>query len=254
MEALPSPTQNWAAEELHRLNALFHDRSAEELLDWATEQFGQRIVLTCSFGGSSGMVLLDMVVRLGRGTPIVFLDTDLLFPETYALAERAERHYGITIIRRRPALTLDEQAQQEGPQLYERDPDRCCRIRKVTPLAEVLQSYDAWISGIRRDQSATARQPTWCSGALAIRRSKSTRWPTGRNARSGRTFSPTMCHITRCSTVATPAWAARRVLTLPPPTTREQAAGLVLPRLSAESMCEGTGNREQGRDRLHTIP
>jgi phosphoadenosine phosphosulfate reductase len=155
MEALSTPPQDWAAEELRRLNEVFHDRSAEALLDWATEQFGARIVLTCSFGGVSGMVLLDMVVRIGRGTPIVFLDTDLLFPETYALAERAEHHYGISIIRRRPALTLDEQAQQEGPQLYARDPDRCCHIRKVTPLAEALQPYDAWISGIRRDQSST---------------------------------------------------------------------------------------------------
>ncbi len=145
----------WNTAELDQINAQFHARSAQELLDWATTQFGDQIALTCSFSGASGMVLLDMVARLGRGTPVIFLDTDLMFPETYALAEAAARRYGVAIQRHGPALTLDEQALQHGPQLYERDPDRCCAIRKVAPLAEALRPYDAWISGIRRDQSAT---------------------------------------------------------------------------------------------------
>src|SRR5262249_5152604 len=142
-------------DELSEINALFRYRSALDLLDWATEQFEQHIVLTCSFGGASGMVLLDMLARLGRRTPVVFLDTDLLFPQTYALAEAAARRYNLTIERRSPALTLDQQERQEGPRLYERDPDRCCAIRKAAPLAAALQPYDAWISGIRRDQSST---------------------------------------------------------------------------------------------------
>jgi phosphoadenosine phosphosulfate reductase len=133
----------------------FRNRSAEDLLDWATARFGQQIVLTCSFGGASGMVLLDMVARIGCGTPVIFLDTDLLFPETYALAEAAARRYGVAIERRRPALTLAEQEIQEGARLYDRDPDRCCGIRKVAPLADALQPYSAWISGIRRDQSSS---------------------------------------------------------------------------------------------------
>ncbi|HEU5098455.1 MAG TPA: phosphoadenylyl-sulfate reductase [Roseiflexaceae bacterium] len=143
------------AEELTRINTSFRNRSAEDLLDWATARFGQQIVLTCSFSGASGMVLLDMIARIGCGTPVMFLDTDLLFPETYALAEEAARRYGVAIERRRPALTLAEQEIQEGPRLYERDPDRCCGIRKVAPLADALRPYAAWISGIRRDQSAT---------------------------------------------------------------------------------------------------
>jgi phosphoadenosine phosphosulfate reductase len=143
------------ADELATINESFRERSAEDLLNWATAHFGQRIVLTCSFGGVSGMVLLDMVARIGCGTPVVFLDTDLLFPETYALAEAAARRYGVTIQHHRPVLTLAEQEIQDGARLYERDPDRCCSIRKVTPLAAALRPYDAWISGIRRDQSST---------------------------------------------------------------------------------------------------
>ncbi len=145
----------WTAAALSGINRTFRDRPAEDLLDWAADRFGDDIVLTCSFGGASGMVLLDMIARGGRGTPVVFLDTDLLFPETYALAEAAARRYGVTVERRRPALSLGEQDRLEGPQLYARDPDRCCAIRKVAPLAEALRPYRAWISGIRRDQSAT---------------------------------------------------------------------------------------------------
>src|SRR5215213_2523852 len=145
----------WNADELASINTAFRDRSAEDLLDWATRRFGQQIVLTCSFGGASGMVLLDMIARIGTGTPVVFLDTDLLFPETYALAEAAARRYGVAIERHQPVLTLAEQEVQEGAKLYERDPDRCCGIRKVKPLADALRPYRAWISGIRRDQSST---------------------------------------------------------------------------------------------------
>lgn len=143
----------WAVDELDRLNAFFRLRSPEALLEWAADRFGEELVLTCSFSGASGMVLLDMLARLGRGTPVIFLDTDLLFPETYALATEAARRYGLMIEHRRAVLTLEEQSRREGPQLYRRDPDRCCGIRKVAPLAEALAPYRAWISGIRRDQS-----------------------------------------------------------------------------------------------------
>lgn len=146
---------SWSPDAVAALNTQFRDQAPEALLDWAAASFGARLVLTCSFGGASGMVLLDMLVRLGRGTPVVFLDTDLLFPETYALAEQAAGHYGITVERRLPTLSLVQQAQQEGPELYRRDPERCCALRKVTPLAEALLPYAAWISGVRRDQGST---------------------------------------------------------------------------------------------------
>jgi phosphoadenosine phosphosulfate reductase len=155
MIAVEPSASAWTADELAEINGLFRDLPAEDVLDWATDLFGDQIVLTCSFGGASGMVLLDMVARLGRGTPVLFLDTDLLFPETYALAEAAARRYHVKIERRAPGLTLAQQSRLEGPQLYARDPDRCCAIRKVAPLADSLRPYQAWISGIRRDQSST---------------------------------------------------------------------------------------------------
>lgn len=145
----------WTADAVASLNAHYAGRSPEALLDWATEHFGSEIVLTCSFGGAAGMVLLDMIVGLGRNTPVVFLDTDLLFPETYALADEVDRRYGIAVERRHPVLNLEQQEHQHGSQLYAHNPDKCCAIRKVAPLADALRPYSAWISGIRRDQSAT---------------------------------------------------------------------------------------------------
>ncbi len=144
---------DWSTRDLAYLNNLFAARRPEALLGWVAQQFGSSAVLTCSFGGAAGMVLLDMVSRIGGSVPVLFLDTDLLFPETYALAEQAAEKYGVHIERRRPALTLAAQERLEGPELYSRDPDRCCGMRKVAPLTEALKPYDAWLSGIRRDQT-----------------------------------------------------------------------------------------------------
>ena len=112
-----------------------------------------RVALACSFGVED-MVLLDMVMRIDRKATVFYLDTDLLFPETYALRDRAVERYGIPGLRRvAPGLTVKEQAQRHGDRLWERDPDACCALRKVKPLESVLAKCDAWITGIRRDQS-----------------------------------------------------------------------------------------------------
>lgn len=155
MLSLEESRTAWTDEDLRQLNDTFRTGSPQDVLAWAATEWGQQVVLTCSFGGAAGMVLLDMVMQVAPSTPVVFLDTGLLFPETYAAAEAAEQQYGISIIRRRPRVSLAEQERQEGPMLYARDPDRCCHIRKVVPLGDTLRGYDAWISGIRRDQSST---------------------------------------------------------------------------------------------------
>jgi len=144
----------WNDTTLQALNRRFRDAPPEALLAWAAAEFGDRAALTCSFGGAAGMVLLDMIARQRLPIAVLFLDTDLLFPETYALAAEVERRYGLPVIRQRPALSLEAQARQHGPELYARDPDRCCALRKVAPLAEALRPYQAWISGIRREQTA----------------------------------------------------------------------------------------------------
>lgn len=112
-----------------------------------------RVALACSFGGPAGMVLLDLVVRLDDRVPVYYLDTGLLFPETYALVERAARRYGITPRAVRPELSLGAQAAAYGEALWERDPDRCCAVRKVEPNRAFVAGFDAWLTGIRRAQT-----------------------------------------------------------------------------------------------------
>src|SRR5919108_2466231 len=124
---------------------------AEDVLRWACEEGGERLCLTCSWQKQSS-VLVHMVSELGLDVDVIELDTHLFFKETYETRERIVERYGLTLIRPE-IITVAEQHKREGPNLWERDPDRCAHIRKVEPLISVLRPYDAWVSGIRRDQS-----------------------------------------------------------------------------------------------------
>ncbi len=124
---------------------------AEDVLRWAAEEFGERLCLTCSWQKQSS-VLVHMVSELGLEVDYVELDTQLFFKESYETRERLVERYGIELVVP-DVITVAEQHKQEGPNLWERDPDRCCHIRKVEPLLRALEPYDAWVSGIRRDQS-----------------------------------------------------------------------------------------------------
>ena len=124
----------------------FEAMSAEELLRWAHEEFGDRLCLTCSWQRQSS-ALVHMVSELELGVDVVELDTLVLFPETYATRDRLVEQYGLELKSFRPIDPPDR--------LWETDPDRCCGIRKVEPLERALNGYDAWITGIRREQSPT---------------------------------------------------------------------------------------------------
>jgi phosphoadenosine phosphosulfate reductase len=125
--------------------------TAEEVLGWASDEFGDRLCLSCSWQKQSS-VLLHMASELGLDVDVVELDTHLFFKETYETRERLVRRYDLSLIRPE-IVTIAEQHRREGPNLWEREPDRCCHIRKVEPLLRTLEPYDAWVSGIRRDQS-----------------------------------------------------------------------------------------------------
>jgi phosphoadenosine phosphosulfate reductase len=140
----------------------FDAMPAEELLRWAHEEFGHRLALSCSWQKQSS-VLVHMVAELALPMDIVELDTHLFFRETYETRERLVERYGLNLIRP-DLMTVAEQHAREGPNLWERNPDRCCHVRKVEPLIRALEPYDAWISGIRRDQSpsrATTPKLEW---------------------------------------------------------------------------------------------
>jgi phosphoadenosine phosphosulfate reductase len=129
--------------------------TAEESLLWAHDRFGDRLCLTCSWQKQSS-VLVHMVSELELDIPVIELDTGLFFRETYETRERLVERYGLELIRPE-IISVAEQHRREGPNLWERDPDRCCHVRKVEPLERVLREYDSWVSGIRREQSLTRK-------------------------------------------------------------------------------------------------
>jgi phosphoadenosine phosphosulfate reductase len=142
----------YGPELLRKLSDRFENAAPEDVLKWALNAFGRRIALATGFG-AEGCVLVHMTAGIDPSARIFYLDTELLFEETYALKERLESRYGVQIERRSSDLDLEAQATAFGAKLWESRPDRCCYIRKVEPLIETLNELDAWITAIRRDQS-----------------------------------------------------------------------------------------------------
>jgi phosphoadenosine phosphosulfate reductase len=124
----------------------------EDVLRWAVDEFGPDIALATGFG-AEGCVLVAMLSKISRDTRIFYLDTDLLFPETYALRDQLETRYGVRFERHATRLSLSDQALKYGERLWERQPNLCCQLRKVEPLREMLSGLRAWVTAIRRDQS-----------------------------------------------------------------------------------------------------
>jgi phosphoadenosine phosphosulfate reductase len=145
------------AAELKRLSDAFESQQPQDVLKEAIKRYAPKIILACSFGAED-VVLVDMVHRIDPAIPLFYLDTDFLFPETYATRDRIIQQYALQpaqVLQVRSLLTPDQQSAQHGPALWSTEPDRCCQLRKVEPLTRVLKGYEAWITGIRRDQSPT---------------------------------------------------------------------------------------------------
>ena len=136
-------------------------------------------MLAASFGGLGGLVLLDMALRLEPKLPVYYLDTGLLFPETYAFIREIEARYGIAVLAVQPDLSLLEQAEAHGEALWERDPDACCAIRKVAPQRAFLKRYDAWITGLHHAAIHTRQDVppvTWDAGSNLVKVSPLASW------------------------------------------------------------------------------
>ncbi|NOV00558.1 phosphoadenylyl-sulfate reductase [Paenibacillus planticolens] len=131
----------------------FENQSPEAVLKLAVETFSS-LTLACSFGAED-VVLVDMLQKINPNVDIFYLDTNVHFPETYDTRDRLEQHYGTKFVQVLPKLTLEEQAEKFGDELWKNDANQCCNIRKVDPLTDILKNYDAWITGIRRDQAPT---------------------------------------------------------------------------------------------------
>jgi phosphoadenosine phosphosulfate reductase len=142
------------ATELRALNDRLQNAPTTEVLAWAWERFGTRAGIGTSFQGA-GLAMIHLARQHRFNFPIFTIDTGLLFPETVALKKRLEDFYGCPIEALEPDLTVDEQADINGPDLWTRQPDLCCTLRKVMPLRDKLCDLDCWITGLRRQQSDT---------------------------------------------------------------------------------------------------
>ena len=143
-----------APAEVQDLNRQFAAAPPGTVLEWAWARFGARAAIGTSFQGA-GLVLMHLARQLQLAFPVFTLETGLLFPETVALKRRLEQFFGYTIQGLAPDLSVEQQAAAYGPDLWKRDPDLCCTIRKVLPLQDKLADLDCWITGLRRQQSQT---------------------------------------------------------------------------------------------------
>lgn len=140
------------AEQITDLNAAFETQAPQDILRWTVETYGTGLASVTSFQ-PTGIVILHMLREIAPETPVLTLDTGLLFPETYALIDDLEARFDLRLTRLHAELTVERQAEQYGAALWEREPNLCCAIRKTAPLDAVLGQYPAWITGLRRDQS-----------------------------------------------------------------------------------------------------
>ena len=123
---------------------------AEDVVRWATDTFGDRICITSSM---TDAVIIHLVSRVRPGIDVIFLDTGYHFAETIGTRDAVSAVYPVNVLNVTPAQTVAEQDEQMGPRLYSRNPDLCCYLRKVVPLEQALEPYDAWITGVRKEET-----------------------------------------------------------------------------------------------------
>jgi phosphoadenosine phosphosulfate reductase len=144
--------------EIGELAVEYDDKDPQELIEWAVEKFGSRLAIITGFQ-SEGMTLLDMAYKIKPDVKIITVDTGRLGEESYAFIDEVRDHYGINIEVRYPDTTEVEKfvATNGVNSFYKSVNSRllCCQVRKVRPLQKALDGFDAWITGLRRDQWAS---------------------------------------------------------------------------------------------------
>jgi phosphoadenosine phosphosulfate reductase len=121
-------------------------------LRWARETFRDRLVVASSMGDE---VLVHLASVAAPGVEVLFLDTGYHFAETIGTRDAVAATYEVRLKTVLPLITVQQQADEHGPDLWSRDPDACCAIRKVEPLERGLAPYDAWVTGMRREDAPT---------------------------------------------------------------------------------------------------
>ena len=152
------PTQ-MTAEEIAAASARLAAASPQDVLRWAADRFHPRLLMATAFG-AEGCCIIHMLAEINPAVRVINIDTGYQFPETLELRERIKDRYGIEVEYVRPELTVAEYEAEHGGPLYNLYPDQCCLDRKIRPLQAAMARLDplAWISAIRKDQTADRGQ------------------------------------------------------------------------------------------------
>jgi phosphoadenosine phosphosulfate reductase len=126
--------------------------SATELLRWVDEHFGGQYVVASNMQDA---VLVDLAAKVRPGVDVLFLDTGYHFAETIGTRDAVETVYDITVVNVTPENSVAKQDELYGKDLFAREPNECCRMRKVEPLGKALRGYSAWVTGVRRVEAPT---------------------------------------------------------------------------------------------------
>jgi phosphoadenosine phosphosulfate reductase len=147
------------AEEIEAANEEFAGSSPQEILGWAVKQFHPRLLMATAFG-AEGCCIIHMLAQIEPAVTFINLETGYQFAETLDVRERIDARYGIQVEYIRPELTVAEYEKEHGGPLYELRPDQCCHDRKTLPLRRALERIAplAWISAIRKDQTADRKK------------------------------------------------------------------------------------------------
>jgi phosphoadenosine phosphosulfate reductase len=128
------------------------DATAEQLLAWTAETFGDNFIVASNMQDA---VLVELAAKARPGVDVLFLDTGYHFAETIGTRDAVDTVYDVRIVNARPEHTVPEQDSLLGRDLFARDPNQCCALRKVVPLQNTLAGYDAWVTGVRRVEAPT---------------------------------------------------------------------------------------------------
>lgn len=126
--------------------------TTDEVVAWAAQEFGDLLAVACSMADA---VLPHVVATHAPWVDVLFLDTGYHFAETVGTRDAVETTMQVNVVDVQPRLTVVEQDREFGKNLFERDPTACCAMRKVEPLAATLGGYEAWVTGVRRDEAPT---------------------------------------------------------------------------------------------------
>jgi phosphoadenosine phosphosulfate reductase len=142
-----------APDDIAVTNEALQGSTPQEILRWAVTEFHPRLTMATAFG-AEGCCVIHMLAQLEPAVRIFNLDTGYQFKETLELRERIKERYGIEVEMVQAELTVPDYEAEHGGPLYRIRPDQCCHDRKVVPLRRALVGYDAWVSAIRKDQTA----------------------------------------------------------------------------------------------------